>query len=1083
MQGLGLFAGNLLENLAIKLTENLQEPLSSPFEKEIIVVQSKGMENWLSMQLAERNGICSNCIFPFPSNMMDHLFRLVLPEVPEESLFGRALMSWRIMSLLPGLVENAGFESIRSYLRDDPKGMKLYQLSDCLADIYDSYVVFRPEMIMGWQQGSRAMPESAGRLEAWQSQLWKALAQDHGHEHMAALRERFISALNASSTRILPERISLFGISYLPPFYLEVFYALSFFIPVNFYLMNPCRQYWGDIRSRSEIARMTILYREAARELYLEEGNSLLAAMGSVGRDLFDILQDYEPREIDAFVDVSSETLLGRIQADILDLVAPKPDDAAPISPLDNSIQIHSCHSPMREIEVLKDNLLALFDEDPELRPEDIVVMSPEIEKFMPFIQSVFDVPKNSRAYIPFSVVDRSLKTSGALADVVLAILDLSLSRFEASKVLSLLESEPLRKRFGFREQDLEVISRWVWESGIRWGLDADWKLARGLPDFRENTWDFGLDRLLLGYAMTSDGRLGFKSILPYDDIEGDGSQVLGSFLTFLTSLFTLIRKMQEPHSLKWWSEELMGLLDRFFAVDESAVPQARAIRSVFTHLSGIFHHARFDGDVSLEVMRVYLKQKFGAIEEGRNFLSGGVTFCAMLPMRSIPFKVVCILGMNHNDFPRQQRAKGFDLVAHLPRKGDCHLRNKDLYLFLEALLSARKVFYVSYTGQNMQDNSSIPPCVPVSTLLDYLESGYRTEDGRPVREAVVRKHCLQAFNPRYFTGSEGLFSFSAENAEAAARLVSCEKQERTFISRRLTEPGDEWKTIDIAMLCEFFRNPSKFMLKRRLSMAFSGSISAPDDIEPVELTELELYQLRREHITHLLEGMDCDSSFELIRMGGYLPHGTPGDIAFCRIREESDSFVRTVINCISNAEPLTRLIDLQLGSFTLTGSLRTYGPDRIILCRPANVKPAYLFTAWIHHLVLCALSKGPECRSYYISRDETVEFAAVKNSMDILGTILDLFREGMARPLPFFPETSWKYAALSTGKGGSMPKEERLQKARHVWEGDRYSRNESEDFSYRICFKGRDPLDAEFEQLSLRLFGPLIEHRKSSPS
>ncbi len=791
-------------------------------------------------------------------------------------------------------------------------------------------------------------------------------------------------------------------------------------------------------------------------------------------------MQDYEPQEFDAFSDAPSETLLGRIQGDILDLVNPKPDDAAPIGPSDTSVQIHSCHSPMREIEVLKDNLLALFDEDPGLRPEDIVVMSPEIEKYMPFIQSVFDVPKSSRAYIPFSIVDRSLKTSSALADVILAILDLSLSRFEASKVLSLLESEPLRKRFGFREPDLELIRRWVWESGIRWGLDAGWKLTRGLPDFRENTWDFGLDRLLLGYAMTSDGRLGFGSILPYDDIEGDSSQILGSFLTFITNLFTRIRTMQEPHSLKRWSEELMGLLDEFFDIDESAVPQARAIRSIFTHISQIRTNARFDGDVSLEVIRAYLKQTFGAIEEGKNFLFGGITFCAMLPMRSIPFKVVCVLGMNHNDFPRQQRAKGFDLIAHMPRKGDCHLRNKDLYLFLEALLSARKVFYVSYIGQNMQDNSPIPPCVPVSTLLDYLESGYRTEDGRPVREAMVRRHCLQAFNPRYFAGYDGLFSYSAENAEAAARLISPEKQERKFISGRLTEPGDEWKTIDIAMLCEFFRNPSKFILKRRLAMALPGSFLGPDDLEPVDLTELDLYQLRRDHITHLLEGIDCDSSFELIRMGGYLPHGTPGDIVFSRIRQESDSFVRTVRNCISNAEPVTRLIDLQLKPFTVTGSLRTYGRDKIILCRPANVKAAYLFTAWIHHLVLCALSKSPECRSYYISRDETVEFTAVKNSLDMLETILSHFWEGMARPLPFFPETSWKYATMSSGKTGSVPKEENLQKARLVWEGDQYSRNESEDFSYRICFQGRDPLDAEFEQISLSLFGPLIEHRKS---
>lgn len=1082
MRGLRLFAGNRLEILVQKLAEDLHEPLSSPFEKEIIVVQSKGMEHWLSMQLARRQGICSNCFFPFPNTMLSHLFRIVLPDVPEASIFDADVLPWRIMDLLPGIIEKEGFESIRSYLRDDPKEMKLYQLSACLAEIYDSYVIFRPEMILGWQEGSRIMPDSTSRLESWQSVLWKAVSEGHCHEHMASLRERFLSSLNTSNARNLPERISVFGISYLPPFYLEVFYALSFFIPVNFYLLNPCKQYWGDIRSKSEIARMTILYREAAQELYLEEGNSLLAAFGTVGRDLFDIIQEFEPDEFDCFCDVHDDTLLGRIQRDILDLVNPQPDVAGPVLLPDDSIQVHSCHSPMREIEVLKDNLLALFDNDPDLRPEDIVVMSPDIESYLPFIQAVFDVPRNTRTYVPFSIVDRSLKTSNTLADVILAVLDLSLSRFEASKVLSLLEAEGLRKKFGLHETDLELIRRWVMESGIRWGLDAQWKGATGLPDFHENTWSFGLDRLLLGYAMPGGGRRGFGSILPYDDIEGDSSQILGSFLTFLTSLFEYIRALQETHTPKQWSELLTGMLDDFFEIDETLVSQARAIRTIFKRLSDAQDQAGYDRKVGIEIIRMHLKETLSVVEEGRNFLSGGITFCAMLPMRSIPFKVICILGMNHADFPRQQRAKGFDLIAYMPRKGDCHLRNKDIYLFLEALLSARKVFYVSYVGQNMQDNSPVPPCVPVSTFLDYLEAGYRSEDGSSLREAVVRKHCLQAFNPRYFNGEGRLFSYSGENAGAAKRLMLDEKQERLFVSGDLPEPGDEWRTIDITMLCEFFRNPPKFLLKRRLMMSLPESWAMPDDLEPVDLTELDLYLLRSEHITHVLEGMDEKASNELIRMGGYLPHGTPGDILFSRIRRESDSFISTVKGHISATAPVTRLFELNLEPFTLTGSLNTFGSGKIVLYRPAGMNPSHLFTAWIHHLVLCAVSGGAQCRSYYIARDETVEFLHVENSTDILMTILRHYWQGLMHPLPFFPRTSLKYADGSA-KDRAGSREEKLQKARAVWEGSQFAKGENEDFSCRICFQGRDPLDADFERISLALYGPLVDHRRSVSS
>lgn len=1077
MQGLRLFASNRLEVLANKLAEDLNEPLSSPFAEEIIVVQSRGMEHWLSMQLARKHGICSNCSFPFPNAMMSRLFRSVLPDVPESSVFDIDTMSWKIMDLLPGFAGLEGFESIASYLEDDAKGVKLYQLATCLAEVYDSYVVFRPEMVLGWNEGRLSMPDSPGKQEHWQSLLWKAVSSGHEQEHPAALRDAFLKGLSPACIDKLPERVSLFGISHLPPFYLEVFHALSFFIPVSFYLLNPCRQYWGDIRSKSEIDRMTILSGEKADDLYLEEGNSLLAALGAVGRDLFDLIQDFEPREIDAFRDVQGDSLLEWVQGDILDLANPRQEDPRVIPGNDCSVQIHSCYSAMREVEVLRDNLLALFEKDPDLRPEDIVVMSPDIESYTPYIQAVFDVPRQGRDYIPFTIVDRSLKTSSVLADILLAVFDLSLGRFEASKVVSLLEAEPLRKKFGLREEDLETVNRWVQETGIRWGLDAAWKREWGLPEVNENTWSFGLDRLLLGYAMPSQGRTGFGSILPYDDIEGDSSGILGSFVTFLTTLFECIETLKKMHSLEEWSGILTGMFDGFFEIDDRLVPQANTIRSIFRWLACVQDHIGFNRDVSLEVVRTYVRESVQRMEEGRNFLSGGATFCAMLPMRSIPFKVVCMLGMNHADFPRQLRAKGFDLIAHMPRRGDCSRRNMDLYLFLEALVSARRVLYVSYIGQNMQDNSIIPPCTPVSTLVDYLDAGFRTEDGRPAGQALLKRHPLQAFSARYFSGDGPLFSYSRENAAGASEFAAGGRQDRVFMSRSLPEPEDEWKTIDIDLLCEFYRNPSKFLLTRRFLMAISDRSSSLDDFEPVDLTELDLYRLRQEHITHLLEGLDPGISYRAVRMSGLLPHGLPGDILFSKIRRESESFVRTVTGRKSGLTPAARAVELALGSFTLTGVLNTYGPDRIIRYRPARIKGTDLFSAWIHHLVLCALSEGQDVLTCCIARDETAEFRAAEDCRDILAVILKYYWEGMTHPLPFFPQTSFRYADI--GRKGGDSREERLKRASASWEGNRNSRGEGEELSYRICFQGRYPLDEEFEKVSLELFTPLLKHRR----
>ncbi|HNY66417.1 MAG TPA: exodeoxyribonuclease V subunit gamma [Deltaproteobacteria bacterium] len=1078
MQGLKVFSGNRLEILARRLSEDLSEPLTSPFAREIIVVQSKGMEHWLSMQLASSSGVCSNCYFPFPNTVMNHLFRLVLTDMPETPAFDTETMAWKVMAKLPGLLEEPGFETLKSYLDDDERGVKLYQLSTTLAGIFDSYLVFRPEMVLGWQSGELTMPEPYRTLEAWQSRLWRAVAEGREHEHLAALRESFLRQICPENVSLLPERISLFGISYLPPFSLEVFHALSRFIPVRFYLLNPCRQYWGDIRSKSEMARMSIRFRETVEELYLEEGNSLLAAFGSVGRDLFDILQDFEPQEVDAFAPIEPTTLLESLQADILDLKNPGDDERREVSGNDRSVQIHSCHSPMREVEVLRDNLLALFEADPELRPEEVLVMSPDIELYAPFIQAVFDVPAKDRDFIPFTVVDRSLKSSSTIADVVLAILEMAMSRFESSRVLELLESDPVRRRFGIAEGDIETIERWVRETGIRWGLDAAWKEAGGLPAFGENTWDFGLDRMLLGYAMTKDGGAGFARILPYDDIEGEGTQVLGSFLSFLQTLFESVRSLSQARTLGEWSSLLMGLLDDFFAVDEESVPQANALRAMFRGLSDMEAKAGLARPLSLEVIRSCLKDRIGAVVEGRNFLSGGVTFCAMLPMRSVPFKVICLLGMDHDAFPRQQRAKGFDLIGHAPRKGDCNLRNKDLYLFLEALLSARRVFYVSFLGQNMQDNSPIPPSVAVSTLLEHIDAGYCFEGGQPAGQRILTSHCLQAFNPKYFTGAGGLFSFSRENARAAEVLVQPGSQERVFIAGPLPEPGEEWRTVDVASLCKFLGNPSRFLLVRRLMMALPEGPPALEDFEPVDLTDLQLYRLKREHIERLLAGLSHEDSFELMRMDGSLPHGMPGEIVLSRIREEAGALEHAIRACIAGAEPVSRLVELPLGPFTLTGAVRTYGRDRAVLHRPAKLKATDLLTAWVHHLALCAASDSPSARTFCIARDGVTEFTPPEDPRTILLAILEAYWQGQAQPLPFFPETSWAYAK-AVGKGGD--RDEALRKAREAWEGTSNRQGESGDYAFSVCFQGRDPFDERFAGLALGLFGPLMKHRRGS--
>ena len=542
MRNFRLFTGNRLENLADQLAGVLSTPLASPLDKEIIVVQSKGMERWVSMELARRHGICANISFPFPNVFVNEVIRKTLPEFSEQSPFDPKTMTWMIMKLLPSCIERPGFESIRAYLSETEGDLKRFQLSERIADTFDQYMLFRPEMMLKWERGEE---------DHWQAALWKELVNGHEGQHRAALGEALLEVLGKPSTKIgdFPERISVFGISTLPRFHMQVFNSISRFTQVNLFLMNPCKEYWGDIFSDWEIKRAIDKGESqllSAEDLHLEK-MSLLGSMGKLGRDFFDLINEFDCEEIQLFEEPGENNLLNCIQSDILNLRerAQEIDGKESVSENDTSIQTHSCHSPMREIEVLHDRLLEMFEKDQGLMPKDILVMTPDVKTYAPYIQAVFDMPADDPKKIPYSIADRSIKVEGKIIETLLAITRLRESRFSAFQVMAILECQAVQQRFDLSEADLELIRKWVEDTRIRWGIDGVNRGEMDLPDLSENTWKAGLDRLLMGYAMPGREENMFAGVLPFDDMEGSETLVLGKFIEFI--FFKYLTNFRQP--------------------------------------------------------------------------------------------------------------------------------------------------------------------------------------------------------------------------------------------------------------------------------------------------------------------------------------------------------------------------------------------------------------------------------------------------------------------------------------------------------------------------------------------------------
>jgi exodeoxyribonuclease V gamma subunit len=1052
---LTIHQSNRLDVLVEALASITREPLGSPFVSEVIVVQSRGVARWLSLRLADSSGICANVRFPFPTAFAWELYRSVCGVLAEQSAWDPEVLTWRILGLLPELESVSHFAPVKAYVRGD--ALRRFELAARLAVLFDEYLVYRPDWIVRWEQG---------KAEHWQAALWQRLAQDAAAQHRAALHQQLLEALaSRSATELVPERVSIFGAPALPPTLLELFTALGRVSDVHLFVQNPCREYWGDIAPQGDIARRR-LARKADAE-FLETGNSLLASLGKQGRDFLDLVVELGGdglEERDRFVDPGNATLLASIQSDILRLEERTPA-RAPAAHDDPSLSIHSCHSAMREVEVLHDQLLSLFSRWPDLEPSDIVVMTPDIESYAPYVEAVF---ATAEPRIPFNISDRSSEQESTLAATFMALLELRGSRYDSNQVLAILDETAVRRRFRFGEGDVQTVRGWVRDSQVRWGIDGAHRASFGLPATHEHTWRFGLERLLLGYALPGDNEKLLGTILPYDEIEGSSGAVLGRFASFVEGVIKLDAALAGTKSVARWCVLIHGILAEFFDPPEERAEELEAVRAAIATIDREARAAAYTQTVPLAVVIDVLRARLDV--PGRAFLSGGVTFCAMVPMRSLPFEVVCMIGMNDRAYPRVRRRDGFDLIADDFRKGDRSRGDDDRYLFLESVLNARRCLYVSYTGRHIREDTLMPPSVLVSDLLDYIAGA----DAR-VRERLVTAHPLQAFSRRYFTGDGTLFSYSETLARAAAVAGRGSREPEAFLTAALPSPDIEGRTVDLDTFVRFFRNPAKHLFEQRLKVRLETPEEELEAREPFRLGGLSLFDLKQRLLGLNLREVPHDG-LAIARAGGDLPHGGMGEALYAAEKEIVDRVARTLAPLLPGSVAEPHHFEFRAGEVTLTGTLANLGPSGMVDYRMSGTNVPLRVRAWIRHLALNAFAPPGVGRvSRCVTQQCVLTFQPVPDARERLVELLGLYWHGLHAPLHFFPRSAWACA-----KGDSE------SKVRTIWQGSKYdedaSPGECGDPYFQLAFRGTDPLDAEFDRAARTMFAPMLEAMDEEP-
>lgn len=982
---LHIYHSNKLEVLLTVLAEQSKHQNKHPFEKDVILVQSPGMSQWLKLELATRNGIAANIDFPLPSSYIWSLYQKLLEDVPKTSPFNKDRLVWRIHRILPKFFEDADFAPVVNYLnsfknsaisdefqdiKNQQQELSLYKLALKIADVYDNYLMYRFEWLNHWSEGHNTLPSSMYdddiQGQQWQAKLWRALETDivqsaQSNNQFSALsraqlHEQLMNALaklNDTQKTKLPKSLTIFGISTIPSAQLDVFNALSDHIDVNIYWLNPCSEFWGDIVSEKQRSRIQskLTYQQLIEEQpsYFVSGNPLLASWGKVGKDHLENLHLLNAEHTELFVQTESNSLLHNIQNDVLTLSFKQSQQPLTAEQLtssfgvrtielkDDSITLHSCHTRIRELEVLKDRLLHWFQQDETLRPKDIIVMMPNIDDYAPHIHAIFgqrrsDVRTNSD-FIPYTVADRAGVKENPIFTVFVNLLNLPKSRFTVVELLDVLDVPTIMNKFQISEIELELIRRWLVDCRIRWSKHGKHKAQWGLPDSELNTWLHGLKRLILGVAMSNNET--WHDVLSYSEVEGMQAEVVGKLLDYFSFMSELDNNLQQTKSLGEWSAWLTQFINELFSDDLSRGENTATIQkliSVCEHLNEYAEQGDMTKKVSTFVVANYFEQALSESGVTQRFLAGNVNFCTLMPMRSVPFKVVCVLGLNEGDYPKYVEPISFDLVAkNKSRKGDRSRKLDDRYLFLEALISARDKLHLSYIGQSDKNNQQRMPSILVSELLDYCQLSFKVDQladqnsgDKCLLDHVLISHPLQPFNTKYFakeTTSGITKSYSKQWFEVANKLSDLRvKQTQSELKNQF----DKFQNPSVAANCDqknnvpqlsdqkdramidveindflsFFSNPVRYFYRNVLGVNLSLQEDNLIETEVFSHDGLERFQILNKRLQNQLNGKQPTQ--EHAKLSGMYPDKKWGQV----LDSQYDEQVQSVSNILKEIVP-----------------------------------------------------------------------------------------------------------------------------------------------------------------------------------